>query len=83
MAIGTRALVTDNPANREWLEENLTGYLFSGDTGIELAAKIQSIDLDSISRLHRPELSHEKIYRAANWAVTRENLLRRVYRILK
>ena len=83
MAIGTPALVTDNPANREWLEDNLTGYLFSGDTGIELATKIQSIDLDPVSKLHRPELSHEKIFRTANWAITRESLLRRVYTILK
>ena len=83
MAIGTLPLVTDNPANREWLEDEFTGYLFSGDTGIELATKIRSINLDSISRLRIPELSHEKVSREANWAITRESLLRRVRSILQ
>ena len=83
MAIGTPALVTDNPANREWLEDDLTGYLFSGDTGSELATKIRSINLDSISRLQIPELSHEKVSREANWTNTRESLLRRVGSILQ
>ena len=83
MGIGTPALVTDNPANREWIEDYVTGYLFAGDTGIELATKIRTINLDSISRLRIPEVAREKVLRGADWAITRECMLRSVYRILQ
>lgn len=83
MGIGTPALVTDNPANREWIEDNVTGYLFAGDTGVELATKIRTINLDSISRLQMSISTHEKVLGAANWAITRESLLERVHSILK
>jgi len=82
MCIGTPALVTDNPANREWVEDNLTGFLFSGDTGIELATKIRSINFDSFPRLQMPKLAHEKVLGAANWEITRESLLGRLHSIL-
>jgi len=82
MCIGTPALVTDNPANREWVEDNLTGFLFSGDTGIELATKIRSINFDSFPRLQMSKLAHEKVLGAANWGITRESLLGRLHSIL-
>ena len=82
MAIGTPALVTDHPANREWVDENITGYLFSGSLGIDLAKKILSLNLDFISNSQLPKLSHNRILRDANWTLIREILLSRVQGIL-
>ena len=82
MAIGVPSLVTDNPENREWIEDDLSGYLFSGSSGLELALKILSIDLNPIHQPHLIELSREKILREANWSLTRENLIKKVREIL-
>lgn len=83
MAIGTPSLVTDNPENREWVEDKLSGYLFSGNSGLELALKIRNIDLGSILHPHLLKLSHEKIARDANWSLTRRILLEKVQGILR
>lgn len=83
MAIGTPTLVTDSPSNREWIEDNLSGFLFSGNSGLELAMKIRNIDLDSILQPRLFKLSHEKIMRDANWSLNRRILLAKVQEILK
>ena len=83
MAIGTPSLVTDNPANREWIEDNLSGYLFTGNSGLELALKVRNVALDSILKLQLPKLSHEIISREANWSLTQRRLLAKVREILK
>ena len=41
MAVGAPSIVTDNPANREWIEDNLSGYLFSGNSGLDLSQKFE------------------------------------------
>lgn len=82
MAIGVPSLVTDNPQNREWIEDDLSGYLFSGSSGLELALKILSIDLNPIHQPHLIKLSREKILREANWSLTREKLIKKVREIL-
>ena len=82
MAIGTPSLVTDNPENREWVEDKLSGYLFSGNSGLELALKIRNIDSSSILHPYLLKLSHEKIARDANWSLTRGLLLTKVREIL-
>ena len=83
MAIGTPTLVTSNHANKEWIVDNLTGYLFSGNTGLELAKKIQDIELDFPVNQQMSKLAHEKISREANWSLTRQLLLAKVQQILK
>lgn len=83
MAIGTPSLVTDNPANREWIEDNVSGYLFSGNSGLELAMKIPNIDLDPILQLQLGKLAHEKVVQNANWRVTQSLLLARILQILE
>ena len=83
MAVGAPSVVTDNPANREWIEDNLSGYLFSGNSGLELALKIQNVASNSILQQQLPKLAHEKISREANWSQTRKLLLIKVQEILK
>lgn len=82
MAIGVPPIVTDNPANNEWIENGISGYLFSGDSGLDLAQKIRSITLDSIHLLEMPNLMHEKVAGEANWILTRRLLLEKISELL-
>jgi glycosyltransferase involved in cell wall biosynthesis len=82
MAIGTPSIVTDNPENREWIEENVSGYLFSGDSGLELALKVLSIDLDPTLQQEMLESSREKIIKSADWSLNQMRLLEKVTKTL-
>jgi glycosyltransferase involved in cell wall biosynthesis len=83
MAIGTPSLVTDNPENRDWITDNLSGYLFSGNSGLDLAAKVRSVAFDSMLKPELPKLSHQIVSNEANWSITRTSLLEKVQEILK
>ncbi len=83
MAIGVPPLVTDNASNREWVEDNLTGYLFSCETGLELANKIRNLNLSKALEPKSLKLSHDKILYGANWRLTGENILVKVQEILR
>ncbi len=82
MAIGTPSLVTDNPENREWIKENITGYLYSGNSGLDLALKIQSIALNPIIKLEQLKMSREKIIRDGNWTLIRKELVEKIGKML-
>lgn len=78
MAIGTPTVVTDNPANTEWIGEDMSEYLFSGNSGAELARKIQNLALNSTNVQDLCNQSREKILREADWNLIRGQLLARI-----
>lgn len=82
MAIGTPSLVTDNPENREWITDNISGYLFSGNSGLDLAAKVRSVAFDSRLKPELPKLAHQIISNKADWCFNRRKLLGKVQEIL-
>lgn len=75
MAVGTPPLVTDNLANREWIDDNLSGFLFSGDSGEELAEMIQKVASTDFSSIQAIKMNREKVTLEANWEFTSEKLL--------
>ena len=82
MAIGVPSLVTDIPENREWIQNDLSGYLFSGNSGLELADKVLSIDLNSCHQKNLVDLSRDKVAKEADWSTIRKRLIEKVLKIL-
>jgi glycosyltransferase involved in cell wall biosynthesis len=72
MAIGTPVLITDNSPNREWIIDGKSGYLFSGDSGLELAEKIH-ITMSSASRPKSLlSTARNTVERRADWHIIEE-----------
>jgi L-malate glycosyltransferase len=82
MVVGTPVLVTDNPSNREWVIDNLTGYLFSGNSGADLARRIKAINRESNCLSNNLNNAREKILIEANWDLTQAALITKVKEII-
>ncbi len=78
MATGTPSLVTDIPENRYWIEDDHPEYLFSGNSGLELAERIQNLTMNPYFFRDSNLCSRDKITREANWSETRKSILSRV-----
>lgn len=82
MAIGTPTLVTNNNANKQWIEDKLTGHLFSGNSGLELARTIQGIDLNNPSCFEMSISARSKVLDEANWSINKLQLLSHVHNLI-
>jgi glycosyltransferase involved in cell wall biosynthesis len=67
MAIGVPVLVTDNSSNREWIIDEESGYLYSGQISSSLAEKIISIGSSHKKNKEVAVKSRQKIEKMANW----------------
>jgi glycosyltransferase involved in cell wall biosynthesis len=82
MAIGTPVLVTDNMENRHWITDEISGYLFSGISGKELAEKVIDILFHSEFKLESPALNRERVFLEANWDVNSRNIHSRILGVI-
>jgi glycosyltransferase involved in cell wall biosynthesis len=76
MACGCPALVSDIPANLEWIHDGEEGWVFRDADPENLAERILEIARDKDSIRVRGEKAHQKALRDANWKLNFQKLLK-------
>ena len=82
MACGTFPVVTDIPANREWVEDGKNGFLFQSDDPAALAEKIVESINQADLRARAGEVNTQIVQQRAQWNMNVEKLLELYARIL-
>ena len=75
-------LVTDNEANREWIEENSTGYLINSDSPRLIADKIEIISRDFSSNFELLDNARKRIEERADWNEARNRIIQEIMQLL-
>ncbi|MBW2058260.1 MAG: glycosyltransferase [Deltaproteobacteria bacterium] len=81
MACGLFPVVTDIPANREWIEEGVNGFLVPPDDEIALAERIKQAVRDEAMRRRAGLVNMELARQKASWPEICR-ILMRTYRLL-
>jgi L-malate glycosyltransferase len=71
MAVGCPSVVVDNPANREWIEEDVTGWLVPAADGARLADVLARLDRDRSALPGVARAARAVVEERADWSRNR------------